>query len=197
MCALWDLVNWTKNFILALLWDGEGGGVPQFIKILVTFSPSRVRGSCFGRIFHRQQMLRSMQMYGGRYRDRVFFPLSTCVRAVLPRRREGVLWSADRPWSKMLLQEGEMRSKDRGLVSTTLRYRKSSERNTVYSSLTWFRRQIVGWRNREKWAGKKNKAKTTTATTRTTTRKNSKEPFLLFFSPRSISRPSSIFEGLE
>ena len=114
-----------------------------------------MRGSCFGRIFHRQQMLRSMQMYGGRYRDRVFFPLSTCVRAVLPRRREGVLWSADRPWSKMLLQVGEMRSKDRGLVSTTLRYRKSSERNTVYSSLTWFRRQIVGWRNREKWAGKK------------------------------------------
>ena len=139
-----------------------------------------MRGSCFGRIFHRQQMLRSMQMYGGRYRDRVFFPLSTCVRAVLPRRRERVLWSADRPWSKMLLQVGEMRSKDRGLVSTTLRYRKSSERNTVYSSLTWFRRQIVGWRNREKWAGKKNKAKTTTATTRTTTRKNSKEPFLLF-----------------
>ena len=59
----------------------------------------------------------------------------------------------------MLLQEGEMRSKDRGLVSTTLRYRKSSERNTVYSSLTWFRRQIVGWRNREKWTGKKTKQK--------------------------------------
>lgn len=119
-CA-WDLVNWTKNFILALL---LAGGFPQFIKILVTFSPSRVRGSCFGRIFHRQQMLRSMQMYGGRYWDRVFFPLSTCVRAVLPKRREGVLWSADGPWSKMLLQAGEMRSKDRGLVSTTLRLRK-------------------------------------------------------------------------
>ena len=140
-----------------------------------------MRGSCFGRIFHRQQMLRSMQMYGGRYRDRVFFPLSTCVRAVLPRRREGVLWSADRPWSKMLLQEGEMRSKDRGLVSTTLRYRKSSERNTVYSSLTWFRRQIVGMAHQREVSRKKKQSKNNNSNDKNNNKKKQQRTFPPFF----------------
>ena len=81
----------------------------------------------------------------------------------------------------MLLQEGEMRSKDRGLVSTTLRYRKSSERNTVYSSLTWFRRQIVGMAHQREVSRKKKQSKNNNSNDTNYNKKKQQRTFPPFF----------------